>query len=237
MIPIFLSANKFRQLAFAGVFFVCAISANAQIGVALTNSNGQYLVAARAGNIALATEYLKNGAAVDSRDRNGDTPLQFAARKGDAAMVKLLLSRGANVNFANLSGVTPLMAAAFAGQLEILKMLLAAGASIDPTDRVKKTAAIYAAGNGHTACVLSLLDAGAKVDERNENDTTLLMWAASYGHDGAVQALVVVIGDVVADDAAGLVQGQRRLGADAVALEGAMPAFDLAVGLRIIGRG
>ena len=50
--------------------------------------------------------------------------------------------------------------------------------------------------------------------------------------DGAVQADGVVMGDVIGDDAAGVVERQRHLDADAIALEGFVPAFDLAVGLR-----
>ena len=55
--------------------------------------------------------------------------------------------------------------------------------------------------------------------------------------DGAVQADVVVMGDEVGDEASGVVGGEGHLGADAVALEGFVPAFDFAVGLGIVGRG
>ena len=55
--------------------------------------------------------------------------------------------------------------------------------------------------------------------------------------DGAVQADGVVVGDVIGHDAAGVVERQRHLDADAIALEGLVPAFDLAVGLRVVGRG
>ena len=55
--------------------------------------------------------------------------------------------------------------------------------------------------------------------------------------DGAVQADVVVMGDVIGRRAAGVVERERHLDADALALDGFVPAFDLAVGLRIVGRG
>jgi len=54
---------------------------------------------------------------------------------------------------------------------------------------------------------------------------------------GTMQADGVIAFDVIADGATGIFQRQRRLLADAVPLEGAMEAFDLAVGLRIIGGG
>ncbi len=55
--------------------------------------------------------------------------------------------------------------------------------------------------------------------------------------DGAVQANGVVTLDVIADDAAGIFQGQRRLAANAIALEGAVEAFDFAIALGIVRRG
>ena len=54
--------------------------------------------------------------------------------------------------------------------------------------------------------------------------------------DGAVQADGVVMLDVIGDDPPGVVQGQGRQHADAIALEGLVPAFDFAVALGVIGR-
>src|SRR4051794_30630401 len=53
--------------------------------------------------------------------------------------------------------------------------------------------------------------------------------------DGAVQADGVVMDDEVRDDAPSVIEGERHVDADAVALEGFVPAFDFAVGLRIVG--
>ena len=55
--------------------------------------------------------------------------------------------------------------------------------------------------------------------------------------DGGMQADRVVVLDELADDAACVVQGQRRPGADALFLEDTVPAFDLAVALRVVRRG
>jgi hypothetical protein len=41
----------------------------------------------------------------------------------------------------------------------------------------------------------------------------------------------------VGHDPPGVLQGQGHLGTDAIALEGLVPAFDLAVGLWVVGRG
>src|SRR5271166_2716400 len=55
--------------------------------------------------------------------------------------------------------------------------------------------------------------------------------------DGTVQADVVVIGDELGHDAAGLVEGQRHLDANAVAFHRFVPAFDLTVRLRVVAGG
>ena len=55
--------------------------------------------------------------------------------------------------------------------------------------------------------------------------------------DGAVESDVVVVEDEIIDDAACVVEGEGNEGADAIALEGFVPAFDFAVGLGVIGRG
>jgi len=55
--------------------------------------------------------------------------------------------------------------------------------------------------------------------------------------DGTVQPRVVVVLDVSADDPAGIVEAQRRLPADALALERTVPPLDFAVALRVARRG
>ena len=55
--------------------------------------------------------------------------------------------------------------------------------------------------------------------------------------DGGVQAHGVVVLDEASDKAAGLFEVERSAGADAVGFERFMPAFDLAVGLGVVGGG
>ena len=142
--------NKKRHLSYllAVVLLLCSNVALAQRGMDQININGQFVLAARAGQVDRVTALLAEGAKVNSRDRNGDSPLNMAATKGNADLVDVLLKAGADVNLANLAGVTPLMGASFGGKADLVRQLLAAGATIEPLDRVKKTAATYAAGKG-----------------------------------------------------------------------------------------
>src|SRR4051794_15837026 len=55
--------------------------------------------------------------------------------------------------------------------------------------------------------------------------------------EGAVQADGIVVLDEACHDAAGVLQGQGRPGADTIFLENPVPAFNLAVALGVVGRG
>src|SRR3954466_1104144 len=74
------------------------------------NANALLLGAVRGNNPARVTALLDEGAAINSRNRLGDSGLLLAAKSGNTPMALLLLERGADVNQANLSGVSPLMA-------------------------------------------------------------------------------------------------------------------------------
>lgn len=171
---------------------VCVFSPTAfsQKGAGEININGQIVLAARAGLVDRVVALLGEGAKVNSRDRNGDSPLNMAAAKGNLALVDALLKAEADVNLANVAGVTPLMGAAFSGSAGIMQKLIAAGAKIEPIDRVKKNAATYAAGNGCSACLQVLVDAGLQINAPLDNDLTLLMWAAAYGQETSVKLLL-----------------------------------------------
>lgn len=182
--------NTLRHIGLLGAMLLCSMPALAQKGADQINVNGQFVMAARAGQVARVEALLQEGAQVNSRDRNGDSPLNLAAARGNEALVDALLKAGADVNLPNLAGVTPLMGASFSGKPEMVRKLLAAGARIEPLDRVKKNAATYAAGTGCTECLGELIKAGAPINARLENDLTLLMWAAAYGHESTVRLLL-----------------------------------------------
>ncbi|MGN5480338.1 ankyrin repeat domain-containing protein [Cupriavidus basilensis] len=152
--------------------------------------NARLLASARAGDEAGVRGALEQGAAVDSRNRIGDTALITASKRGLTGMARTLVDHGANVSQANLQGVTPLMAAAFGGYPDITAMLLSAmPTSLPPTGSARPPWS-HAAGQGQTAIVKQLLDAGVDVNTRYQHGLTALMWAAGYDQGEAVQLLL-----------------------------------------------
>jgi len=154
--------------------------------------NARLLVAARNADGPAIERALQQGAAINSRNRLGESPLLIVLKKDRIDLARLLIDAGADVNQPALNGVTPLMAAAYGGQLEIARALIAKGADVAAVDRLKKNAITYAAGEGRTEMVKLLIDRGVDPNGVYANDLTALMWAAGYGRTDTVKLLLAV---------------------------------------------
>jgi len=152
--------------------------------------NARLLSAARSSDPAAVQRALAEGAAIDSRNRLGETALVVALKRDRADIARTLIEAGADVNQPALNGVTPLMAAAFGGHVEIASMLIERGAHVDAVDRLSKNAMTYAAGEGRTDVVRVLLARGVDPNRVYANDLTALMWAAGYGRATTVKVLL-----------------------------------------------
>ena len=86
------------------------------------------LSAAASGDMVRTTALLEQGAALETRDGLGRTPLMLAVMQRKPEVVRLLLSRGADPNVADSSGRTPLQQAKQKNFSEIAAMLARAGA-------------------------------------------------------------------------------------------------------------
>jgi len=152
--------------------------------------NARFLVAARNADAAAMERFLRDGAAVDSRNRLGESALLIVIKKDRFDLARSLVAAGADVNLAAINGTTPLMAAAYGGDIEFVKLLLDKGAKIDAVDRIKKNAVTYAAGEGRTDVVMLFIARGVDPNAVYQNGLTALMWAAGYGRVDTMRALV-----------------------------------------------
>ena len=118
------------------------------------------LWASRVGLLDMVRSLLEAGAAVNSQDGTGETPLHWAARNGNncSAVAGLLLASGAEVDKESRTGFTPLSIAAENGNTRVCSVLLRAGADINhETDEDGCTAICLAINSGEVGAALLLM--------------------------------------------------------------------------------
>ncbi len=87
------------------------------------------LIAIHLGLTEEVSAFMKAGANIESKDKDGNTPLLLAAMYGRTTIVELLLTAKANVDAVNQRGNTPLLLASEYGHFEIVNRLLQAKAN------------------------------------------------------------------------------------------------------------
>jgi ankyrin repeat protein len=138
--------------------------------------------AAGRGDVDITEILIAHGAAVNEKDRGGNTALHAAAWDGRDEVVKLLLSKGAEADAKRSDGLTPLINAAGPGAERngkgCVEMLLAKGANISATDEYGETPLHKAAYYGNKDVVEILLTHGAAINATNKNGKTPLKIAS-----------------------------------------------------------
>ncbi|MEX0661389.1 MAG: ankyrin repeat domain-containing protein [Balneolaceae bacterium] len=92
---------------------------------------------------------LAEGAAVDTVDEEGNTPLMIAAKIGNPRMIEIVLAHNPELNVRNNQGDTALMIASAQGVLDVTKQLLDKGADVTMENTSGFNAVEIALRNGH----------------------------------------------------------------------------------------
>ena len=106
--------------------------------------------AAYEGNIEAVKQHLADGVDVNTKDKDGFTPLHYATGRGRKEVAELLIAKGADVNAKGDRDATPLHGAAFNGHAEIVELLIDAGADVNAQLNDGKTPLDVASGKTAT---------------------------------------------------------------------------------------
>jgi ankyrin repeat protein len=124
-----------------------------------------------------AIRCLKQGAEINAKNEQGNTPVHVAVASRQKEIVGLLAERGTDVNAANPRGDTPLHLAAEADDRDIAELLIAKGADVNARNRQGRTPLHVAAMKHHTSMVESLAAHGADASVKDRSGETALQLA------------------------------------------------------------
>lgn len=153
-----------------------------------TYERGPLAWAAYGGHKDLARLLLDNFAAIEARDKSGQTPLMLAAMKGKDTIVETLLAEGVDIKSEDRTRRDALSWAAGEGHDCVVDLLLRRGANIEKWDVSWRTPLTLAAMNGHESVVETLLEHDANV--KGSSSYEPLWWAARQGHERIVELLL-----------------------------------------------
>ena len=146
--------------------------------------------AASRGDLAAIEALLVEGAEIDARGEDGETPLIRAILEGHADVAELLIVHGADVMVRNERGLTPLHAAAYSGSAEAVRLLLDHGAALEDRANVSgATPLMLAAEENHVAVAELLLVRGADLSIPDREGATPLTQAWAKQRNEMVRLL------------------------------------------------
>lgn len=147
--------------------------------------------AVRSGDLEWVQRLIVQGADVNAKSSEGETPLIVAALAGQGEIASYLLQRGGDIDAKNSSGLTSLHAAAYAGHADIVTMLIFRGADINRADnRFGVTPLHLAAEENHIKTVRTLLKQGADTSALEINGYSAMSRAGWREHWSVVVLLL-----------------------------------------------
>ncbi len=147
-------------------------------------------------DIEVSRKLIVDGADVNMKDKEGNTPLIVATRNGRLEIARMLLSKGADANAKDHRQQSPLTIAAQSGQDKIVELLLRKGVDINGGDPNSFSPLMMAVTYNKVEAVKLLLAKGADVKMGRAGGWTPLMLAAQGRSIEIVGALIAQGADV-----------------------------------------
>lgn len=146
-------------------------------------------------NSALITEtLLKNGATnlIESKDKNGYTPVATSSIYGFNDTVKKLVEYKANINIQDKNGLTPLIYAIEQDNKELANFLIENGADLNMAEKeYDRTPIFFSIENKNTNITEILISKGANVNAVDKNGVTPLNIAIK--EDGNIDIIKLLV--------------------------------------------
>ena len=138
------------------------------------NRDGPLHIACHHNHVDVVRLLLDRGAAIDKKNRQGDTPLHKACLYNRVFVATILLDRGAAIDEKSDNGGTPLHKACHQNDVEIAALLIQRNCAIDARNVVGYTPLHLACHLGNLEVATHLLDRGAAIEERSGKGNTPL---------------------------------------------------------------
>ena len=137
--------------------------------------------------------FIGNGAKIDEKDINGDTPLIAASALGLHGIVNVLLIAKPSINFQNKKGETALFKAVKSGNIQTIKILLENGA--DPniyTEYPKRTPLLGALSKAmdNDEIVHILIENGSDINASDDFGNFPVIFCSAYGLKVTLKLLI-----------------------------------------------
>ncbi|MBO2455405.1 ankyrin repeat domain-containing protein [Actinomadura barringtoniae] len=150
----------------------------------MTDNDQALLRAAAEGDVAQVRQALNEGAAIESRDDQGRTPLLLAASADHVEVARELVKAGADSNAQDNQRDSAFLVTGVTGSVAMLRALLPAKPDLTLTNRYGGVALIPACERGHVDYVREVLKTGINVDHVNRLGWTGLLEAIILGDGG-----------------------------------------------------
>ena len=135
---------------------------------------------------------VENGADVNTRNDDGETPLILATENENLDVMRFLIRNGSDVNARKNDGKTPLIVASMIENADdVIMLLIESGADVNAKDNEGNTPITMTSSDGDLNLSKILVNNGANVNARTNDGATPLMLASAFNDTFELMKLLI----------------------------------------------